>query len=248
MDDIYCKSWAEFEDRLKGYIHLDRDLRDQFIFRGHSNIEWSLESTLDRRWNTKSASDRIRMVEQLISEFQQQSLGLNAPLGFPNTPRQWELLGRHHGLPSAILDWTTSPFVAAFFAFSDDEVESAESAAIWTFDRRYFSDTELQKRTVNRGEDAIELWDDIDDFRFNPRAIEQGSVFMKVHYDALPLNETCGSHILRFLIPSSERQYILTKLHEMRINHRNLFRDLDYAGKTASWCFAQDNEEEEKIQ
>lgn len=38
----------------------------------------------------------------------------------PNTPPGYEFMIylRHHGFPSPLLDWSRSPYVAAFFCFS----------------------------------------------------------------------------------------------------------------------------------
>jgi len=58
---------------------------------------------------------------------------------------------------------------------------------------------------------------------------------MRVHAEALPLEQSLGKHLRRFVLPAGERTNALTQLNEMRINYRNLFRDLDHAARTAAW-------------
>ncbi len=42
---------------------------------------------------------------------------------------------RHYGVPTRLLDWSMSPYVAAYFAVSSDNAEDGE---IWSFDRRLY--------------------------------------------------------------------------------------------------------------
>src|ERR1700739_1556162 len=45
---------------------------------------------------------------------------------------EWMALMRHHGAPTRLLDWTRSPYVAAFFAIA--EAREDEESAIWAID------------------------------------------------------------------------------------------------------------------
>jgi hypothetical protein len=54
--------------------------------------------------------------------------------GFPPTPLySYMVYLRHHGFPSPLNDWSHSPYVAAFFAFRNDQVGNPEKRSIYAY-------------------------------------------------------------------------------------------------------------------
>lgn len=115
---------VEFQD-LKQFIdYLYSDLLDfgTYVWRGQRCDSWKLEPTLDRLIRDAKASpakewDFSRKHLEAFKHAARGRRGINPPA--IATEDEWWALGQHQGLATPLLDWTTSPFVAAFFAFAD---------------------------------------------------------------------------------------------------------------------------------
>ncbi len=143
------ESWEEFEESLSPYFDRLRELRKEKyplgvsipLFRGHSNASWKLQTTLerftDRRFSEFNYYEAIRSVNPAVVSI----TGKEWPLPkFEKDDLVPMLTGngfmvylRHHGFPSPLLDWTRSPYVAAFFAFRSQQVPKDGRVAIYSY-------------------------------------------------------------------------------------------------------------------
>lgn len=222
-----CKDWSQFDKRLAEFFKKPALDRQRFIFRGQSDARWPLRTTLDR-FVLQHGVVREDAAGRLLSEFCVEAIGLGVDV--PDNLTHQILLARHHGLPSPMMDWTRSPFIAAFFAFHDPAFRAdptPRDAAIWCIDLGdFFSHTDPE---------SIEVIDDWTSIKLNPRAIEQQAVFLHVKSDIPAIELLPDPTIRKFVIPASERKNVLQRLDSMRITSRSLFRTLDSAALTATW-------------
>jgi len=102
------------------------------LFRGQPSATYRLLST-QRRWEQdgKSRSLAHRWMEAFIA-------ALDRAYHYGELPspghRSLESLGRHQGLPSTLLDFTTDPSVAVFFACSG--AQKGKTATVWALPSR----------------------------------------------------------------------------------------------------------------
>ena len=133
LDVEQLTSWEAFKERLaRKYLTYALDDRRKFLYRGHSKSTYELKPTIDRLGKRfRNDDERNELLSQLVNEFRRSSYGLQAPIEFPRTDEEWEYLGRHHGLPTSILDWTRSPYVAAYFAYEGADATECPWVSIW---------------------------------------------------------------------------------------------------------------------
>lgn len=226
MKAVTYKNWADFAKTfLVPYDAGPPGRKRQLVFRGQADSRWPLKTSLDRLRGFASAAEREGVLASLIDQFRRLARSLEAGLR-PEGPIEWELLGRHHGLPTSVLDFTRSPYVASYFAYAERPPDGATMASVWVLDLEQFD---------HHTAPQVAVIDDEDQIRFNPRAHEQHGLFVKVK-DAAALEALIGDHLVRHDIPTGDRQrtVVLSALAGMMITSRNLFRDLDGAARTAA--------------
>jgi len=134
------ETWESLEGHLTAAYRNAKEIRDKtnlyvspVLFRGHADASWKLETTLERHLKRHVSVEQyfhwLRVIKPYIETATSQNWVLpeavkipNEPLSMPPPGYEFMIYVRHHGFPSPLLDWTRSPYIAAFFAFTDIEV------------------------------------------------------------------------------------------------------------------------------
>ena len=124
MTEIHVTSWNELQDTLyaDSWNPALQRYRSHFVFRGLSNKNYRLETTLIRL-----GGNIVKLEPHLLRNFRKYAHQNNVER---NSIWHWLSVAKHHGLPTRLLDWTYSPFVAMHFATADIS-KFDKDGAIW---------------------------------------------------------------------------------------------------------------------
>lgn len=230
----------------------------RFGFRGQSDQSWELAPTLSRYKRVLSKrypksilpfSFNSNVTARLIDSFRE-NLTINSDLSHEDINRMdlWQF-GQHYGLPTPLLDWTYSPYVALFFAItSGDGFDKKRS--VWVIDLDLLKSVNdfIQHDIYTKNPDALELIKYSFPLvhpisaveKYNKRlAYQQG--FFTNHGDyysfenwAAAVSENLIHNdfdkplFTKYVFPCSpsEQMKVLDMLDAMNINYRTLFPDI----------------------
>jgi hypothetical protein len=218
-------TWADFKRDLFVELFGDGVFRPgQYLFRGTGQADWQLESYFDRQFAHVPLTERLALWDRLIDEWRRRCREEGVPEAVTDDERALWALGQHHGLPTRMLDWTTSPYVAAFFAFRAHLLARStvrSDVAVWVLhtDNPIWDGT-LGVEVVNPAPTG------------NARLRNQGGRFTLCRAAVGCLEDfvarfSSSLALTRCLIPSTEARVALADLDAMGITSRELFPDLD---------------------
>lgn len=112
-------------DTVKSFIDVLRGRgRRDALYRGQANIAWALTPSIFRP-NARG----IGHVD-ILNDWKRRAAYFANPL--PQNDIEWLVLAQHYGLHTALLDWTTNPLVALFFACDDASALNEPGCVWWT--------------------------------------------------------------------------------------------------------------------
>ena len=144
MESNELPNWEAFEQKVKELRAKYQRESSPLLFRGQGNSTWKLRTTLERSSGKRVLfTEYYNLICAAIGPEVKTFAGVDVPeydIGWctqcgnstffyqigdflPLPLYRYMVYLRHFGFPSPLLDWSRSPFVAAFFAFRDDSLD-----------------------------------------------------------------------------------------------------------------------------
>lgn len=240
MEETQINSWKDFEEKIviKCCSGNNEGVNKQ-LFRGQSNSEWELESTLTRikpNCSWEEYHKILMRIQRKISSLTNRNWELdekpnyNLSKSLCQFDRSLELMVylRHHIFPSPLLDWTRSPYVAAFFAFRDFEAKKINHVAIFTMKESDIRSGWMGQATIDSIGPDIKTHKRhfLQQCEYTYAWKEQEKERIYCSYDEAIKNENAKDQIKleQFILPGSLQKDFLYKLNTMNINNFSLFQ------------------------
>ncbi len=227
----------------------------EYIYRGQSKSDWDLVPSFHRHFESipLPKTEELLKIEIQVGKdfFSQAHLHLSPNLASiaKNVLAAWMLM-QHHYVPTRLLDWTVSPYVAAYYACKDN-IE--KNGAVWILHGGVLH--EQMKNAYNvesvppvnpREDYFIQPNSTAEIFFASPifktdRMVAQQGVFTvcrnvggiqhKIICDVIAKSEK-QRHFVKIIIPHDQKVEFLRKLRVMNITANSLLPGLDGLGQS----------------
>jgi hypothetical protein len=242
-------------------IHHLNSLPNHFIYRGQANALWRLESTLERavgsKWNESNAK---KFEEYSYESFRSKYQIYKHSEHTPKSKLSWLSVMQHYGVPTRLLDFTESPYIALYFALESYNPLLGEDFSIYAIDYTSVMDRSLEfirkndsKFTETRNEihgQQDTIFDDIvDRFSYNilwitepveqnARMDRQSGTFLisgnrgRTIESVIESNTYNNCELLKFVISHPLYQPVYALLRKVGINAKSIYGDLTGLAKS----------------
>jgi hypothetical protein len=224
---VTVSSWEAFHEEIGRH-------RANYVWRGQTQ-DWPLKASFDRRVFIDQR-DRLRRLKHNLDNFRAEM-----SKSFPNVLPQHDLaawaLGQQYGLRTPLLDWTLSPYIAAYFAFVEgDDRHNRNDGYRYVYGlNRSVERLKVKLKRAGQllsSEPSVSFIDQLP--YHNPRFTAQRGVFTQA-YQGNDIWKYVQSYagkrpskvlVVKIKIPTDDRNKSLRDLHSMNIDHTSLLLDL----------------------
>jgi hypothetical protein len=193
---------------------------DVWVFRGQTDARWAPAPHIDRaalqQFRDGAQWSRLRHERWLLDEFKK-GARQHTPVP-PQDEWEWLALAQHHGLATRLLDWTSNPLGALYFAC---EHPGTDDSVVWCY---HHLGEQAQPGSDPFGIAGIAAyWPP----HVTQRITVQGGCFT-AHPEA-GRDETIDwpGDLLQVLVPGDARARMRHELTQLGITRATLFPDLD---------------------
>lgn len=249
MEQIDIKSMHDLLERLNGFPN-------NFLYRGHASAGWKLESSLERIIGKKWSSEEARKFEDFsLAHFKSKFHLYDTANAQPTSKLAWLSIMQHYGVPTRLLDFTESPYIALYFALENYNPQWGEDLAVLAVDYTAVMDKSIlqisesdsgfkeTRATVYEKQDEV-FENTVDRFSYNiawiaePKQLnvrldrQSGSFLLSGNKgariaDVLRSTPYSDVSMYKLVIPSKFYEGIFALLRKMNLTSKNLYGDLD---------------------
>jgi hypothetical protein len=215
MEEIKISNFEELHRALKKY-HDDK----RWYFRGHSNPEWKLLPKVGRH-------PYLGIDEKAVFESWKRA-AIEYVSSTPNSDWEWLAIAQHHGLATRLLDWSTNPLNACYFALR----EPRSSDAIVYAGKFKWAITDTTDHPLDKKRLAV-----FRPQRVVPRITRQGGLFTIHPKPSIDLESGVAGvvDLNKIVIAKEYRELLQSELSYYGVNSATLFPDLDGLSMFVNW-------------
>ncbi len=253
METITITDWNEFKKLVS-----DTEMTS-WIFRGQAISDWPILSSLSRYFNKFEVHTDCwpHQEERLLRIFKRKAHHYLDNVPTEKDTFEWLSLMQHFGTPTRLVDFTFSPYVAAFFALH----KTQEDCAVWAlFPPKFDGESEIllqngdkfipKDRWLRKNENYIDYYLKGDKSflimgepeRMNQRLIAQAGTFIVPSKIDIPLEkiiidnyQNSDDAIKKIIIKKSVRDKAMKDLYRSNITEATLFPGIDGMARALSY-------------
>jgi len=227
-------------EKLSEYMEFVEELpREYTLSRGQSKDYPLLPSAL-RKDDKNNRKYSKRVVRNFLDEFKINSYQYMEKPWDVNNDIEWMLYAQHYGIPTKLLDFTTSHIISLLFAVEKSFIDESQDDAVVYFlnpnELNLINKQQSQIINVSGDSQISSVGHDgpfvIQGRKINTRVNAQKGMFVLFQDEDQPLETINNEKVLKkIIIKGSEAKSILASLYSMGIGFSNIYPELASVAK-----------------